>query len=524
MTAALCKALVLNEWRLRSRRTSTLVIGLAVVALSWFMVLDPRSGLAMMVASQQRIAYESQALAFTTGLMMALLFGLAGFYLARGRSQEDLRTGTAAVLAATPVTNAQLLGVRWLGAFGFLLSLGTLVMLTLWVLQLVRGEGPLQPLPYLQMLVFGLAPGLMLCASLAVLCDAWAPLMGKRGDLVYWVYWVAQFAFLPVMLRDGGASQLNGWQVFDIQGSSALLVRLSQLMDVRHVSVGGGSFDASLPLLHMPEGLWSAELVALRLGAMLLALLPLVPAVLRFHRYAPDLVKARPAGSRWAAVRALQWLLRPLLWPLGRALGLLLRASARLPGLPGRWLADVALLLLSQPLLALAMLAAAVASAWVPLAQLPVVLAAGLAAWGLAVADVSSRDLQSGTLALASAVPGGAHERLWRQALAALGLGLLLAAPALLRWADDAPLRAAACLAGLAFLSAAATALGRLTEGSRTFLALFLFGLYLNLQKTGLAVLDLLGLSGAATLGSVLGFAAAGLLGAVALVAIPRRT
>jgi hypothetical protein len=523
MNAALGRALVLNEWRLRSRRTSTLVIGLAVVALSWFMVIDPSSGMAMMVASRQRIAYESQALAFGTGLMMALLFGLAGFYLARGRSQLDLRTGTAAVLAATPVSNAQLLGVRWLGAFGFLMSLGLVVMLTLWVLQLVRGEGPLQPLPYLQMLVFGLAPGLMLCASLAVLCDAWAPLMGKRGDLLYWGFWVAQFAFLPVMLQDGVRPQLNGWQVFDIQGASALLVGLSRLMDVKHVSVGGGAFDASLPLLHMPAGLWSPELVALRVGSMGLALLPLVPAVLRFHRYAPDRVKARPASHRGAFVRALQWLLRPLLWPLGRALGLLLRASAHVPGVTGRVLAEVALVLLSQPLLAGALFASMVAGAFVPTAQLPAVLAVGLAAWGLAVADVSSRDLQSGTLALASAVPGGAAERLWRQALAAWGLGLLVAAPALLRWATEAPLRVAACLAGLALLGAAATVLGRLTEGSRTFLGLFLFGLYVNLQQTGLAALDLLGLSGAATPGSVAGYAVAAGGAVMALGWVSRR-
>ena len=58
----------------------------------------------------------------------------------------------------------------------------------------------------------------------------------------------------------------------------------------------------------------------------------------------------------------------------------------------------------------------------------------------------------------------------------------------------------------------------------RPFLALFLFGLYLNLQDTGVAALDMLGLSGAANLGSVAGFAAAGLLGLAALVAVQRRT
>jgi hypothetical protein len=521
MNTALYRALVLNEWRLRSRRISSLVILLAVVAVSWLMVLDPRSGAAMMVAHRQRFAYESQALAFATSLIASLLLGLAGFYLARGRSQEDLRCGTAAVLAATPVSDAQLLGVRWLGAFGFLLSLGGAVMLTIWVLQLVRGEGPLQPLPYLQMLVLGLAPGLMFCASLAVLADAWAPLMGKRGDALYWLFWIAQLAFMPATLGQG-ALHLSGWQVFDINGASPLLVSLGQLLDVSSISVGGGPFDAGLPVLRMPAGLWSRELVALRLGSMMLALLPLLPAVLLFHRYAPDRVKLRSPAGRGRVMALLQWLLQPLLRPFTFALGLLMRASARLPGMPGRWLADVSLVLLSQPLLALTMLACAVASAFVPVEGLPGLVAAALGAWGVAVADVSSRDLQSGTLALASAAPGGALERGWRQALAAFGLGLALATPALVRWWADAPLRAAACLAGLLFLSAAAAALGRLTHGSRSFLALFLFGLYLNLQKTGVAGLDLLGLDGAATAASVSGYALTGLLGFAGISVLPR--
>lgn len=522
MNTALYKALVVNEWRLRSRRVSSLVILLAVVALSWLMVLDPGSGHAMMVVNKQRIAYESQALAFATNLIASILFGLAGFYLARGRTQEDVRCGTAGVLAATPVSNAQLLGARWLGAFGFLFSLGAVVMLTVWVLQLVRGEGPLQPLPYLQMLVLGLAPGLMLCASLAVLADAWLPLMGKRGDALYWLLWMLQFAFIPATLGQGGVAHLSGWQLFDVNGMSPLLVGVSRLMDVSHISVGGAPFDASLPILHMPAGLWTSELVALRVGSMLVAMLPLVPAVMLFHRYAPDRVKQRNPAGRSRVVLALQWLLRPVLRPFIRALGLLLSASAKLPGLPGRWLADVALVLLSQPLLALSMLGCSVASVFVPTPVLPATLAAALCLWGIAVSDVSARDLQSGTLALASAAPGGALERGWRQALAAFGLGSMLALPAVLRHGAGTPRLTLACLAGLLFLSAAATLLGRLTQGSRTFLALFLFALYLDMQKTGVPALDLLGLVGDASVISAAGYAVAGVAGFAALRAWPR--
>ena len=74
-------------------------------------------------------------------------------------------------------------------------------------------------------------------------------------------------------------------------------------------------------------------------------------------------------------------------------------------------------------------------------------------------------------------------------------------------------------LAGIAIAATVSSAslLGRLTQGSRTFLALFLFGLYLNVQKTGLPALDMLGLSGAATMSSVGGYALAGVLGVALL-------
>lgn len=522
MNTVLYRELVLNEWRLRSRRWSSLVILLAVVAATWLMVLDPASGMAMMVVDRQRIAYESPALAFATNLIASILFGLAGFYLARGRSQEDLRCGTASVLAATPVGNAQLLGARWLGAFGFLFCLGAVVMLTAWVLQVVRGEGPLHPVPYLQMLVLGLAPGLMWCASVAVLADAWAPLMGKRGDLLYWLLWMAQFAFLPAMLGQG-ALRLTGWQVFDMGGASPLIVGLSQLMEVQHIAVGGSPFDASRPLLHMPEGLWTTELVALRLGAMVLALLPLVPAALLFHRYAPGSVKLRAPASRSRLGGVLQAVMRPVVRPFAALMSALMGLAARVPGAAGRGLADAALMLLSQPALGVVLLAGMVAGAVVPALALPGVLAATVCAWGLAVADVSARDAQSGTGALAAAAPGGPRERLLRQALVAVGLGWFVVLPAIGRLAAVSPTRGAAAVAGLACLGVLAALLGRLTRGARTFLALFLFVLYVSLQRTGVAAVDVFGIAGDATLASALGYGVVAVLGAAWLRLLPQR-
>ncbi|MFG6466447.1 hypothetical protein [Roseateles sp. BYS87W] len=512
MSAAGMWALVLHEWRLRSRRGSSLVALLAVVALTWAMVLDPASGAALMVVHRQRMAYDSQALAFATTLMGALLFGLAGFYLTRGRTEEDLRCGTAAVLAATPARPLQLLGARWLGGVAYLLGLGTLAMLTVWVLQLLRGEGPLQPTPYLQMLLLGLLPGLMWCASLAVLADAWAPLIAKRGDVLYWLLWLGQMAFMPVFLSQGRLA-LSGWQVFDFQGSSVLVVGLSELLDVAHVTVGGGPFDAALPVLRMPAGLWTRELVALRLGSMLLAMLPLGLAAAVFHRYAPD--RVRPRASARAGV--LQRALNVIRQPLRRGAGRMWLGAVRLPRPWGPALAELTLVWHAQPLLAAAAVAGALAGATVPALALPGVMAATLAAWGLALADIASREWQSGTTGLLAAAPGGASARGLRLVGVAVAWGWVLLLPA--AWRNDAAwgVGGFACAAGVACAGALAVLLGRLTRGSRAFLAAFLFALYLNLQRTGVPALDLFGLLGQATLGSAAAYGAAAVL-VVALV------
>ena len=491
MKAAL-QAMVQNELRLRSRRISSLLVLLAAVGLAWLMVADPRSGVAMMVVGRARMVYDSATLAFGSATLTGMLLGLAGFYLSRGRCQEDLRSGCAQVLGATPMSSSLLLLARWLGALLFLVILTLGMMLTVWVLQWTRGEGPVQPLVYLETYTLLLLPVLVFSASLAVLCDAWAPLMGKRGDLLFFGFWMAQFAVLPLTLGQGMRT-LNPMFALDISGMSSSLIQLCATLNTEHISVGGGPFDAALPMLNFPADYWSSQLTALRLAAVGVATLPLLPALGLFHRYDPDLVRARPVAQRgfWAG------LLARLLAPLTRACARLLPLSARLPGLAGQVVADALLSLILSPLALLLLPAAWLAGLLLPAAQLPALLIAGCAVWGVLISDLPARDAQSGCSELQAALPGGASLRYWRQGLASLLLGLLFCAPALLRWLD--PMATAALLAGLLLLSACASLLGQATQGGRSFLMLFLSWLYLATQMPDVRALDLLGFNRAAT-------------------------
>lgn len=503
-------ALVMNELRLRTRRTGSLITLLVIVALTWLAVADPTSGRAMMVSGKQRIAYDSMTLAFGTALLAGMLLGLAGFYLARGRTQEDLRSGTAGLLGSAPLSNALLLFARWLGALAYLGVLVLGLLLASLVLHLLRGEGPLQPLVYLGTYIGMLLPLLMWVASMAVLADAWAPLMGKRGDLLYFLLWLAQGAFLPIVM-ESGVSRLQPWMALDIGGLSASILRMSQLLGLKHFSVGGSGFDASLATLPMPAGFWTLELAGLRLASAVLALLPLLPALWLFHRYSPDKLKARAARRGWLPLALLQRLLRPLNAPLAQLFSL----AARLPGWPGQVLADAVLSLLAQPLALPLMLAAMVAGSVCPAAALPACLMACAAAWGVLISDIAARDHQAGATALGAAVPGGAGRRFLRQWLASLLLGLLFCGVIVQRWFTLAPVSALALLAGLVFLSACASLLGQLTRGGRSFLALFLFGLYLASQTAPIAWTDLLGFNGAATPATAAAYLGLGLAAAL---------
>jgi hypothetical protein len=82
---------------------------------------------------------------------------------------------------------------------------------------------------------------------------------------------------------------------------------------------------------------------------------------------------------------------------------------------------------------------------------------------------------------------------------------------AMLRMAMSDPLRAAAMLCGVFALAALASLLGRMSGTGRTFLVLFLLGLYIGVQVDKAPLADVIGFHGVATAGSVLAWLGAGL-------------
>jgi hypothetical protein len=295
VSPALLLTLARTEVRLRLRRISTLVTLLAVVVITWTMISDPAGGMTLLAVNEARVLYTSSTLALGSASLGGMLFSLAGFFLVRGRVGEDLRSGTGSVIAATPVGNAGFLLSRWLGAVAYLGALVLGFLLTTWACHALRGDGPIQPWVYLQTFTLVLLPTVLFTASCAVLFDSWAPLMGKGGDLVYFILWAWQLS-LAMQLSRGTSGEVPGLLAFDFPGIGMSVLALEATLHTPQLALGGAPFDPSLPPLTLPAQLWTGPMALMRAATAALALLPLLPAGGLFHRFSPDRVK--PSSTR----------------------------------------------------------------------------------------------------------------------------------------------------------------------------------------------------------------------------------
>ena len=116
------------------------------MALSWIMIADPAGGSTLLAIHGTRVRYTSAALALGTAGQTVLLFGLAGFYLLRGRAAQDLRSGIAGVIGASIGGGVRSVLGRWLGGVLYLFALLAASLATVVLAHAVRGEGPIEPL------------------------------------------------------------------------------------------------------------------------------------------------------------------------------------------------------------------------------------------------------------------------------------------------------------------------------------------------------------------------------------------
>lgn len=505
------KVMAGNEARLRLRRLSTLATLFAVVILSWLMVPAKDSSMTLIALNDARVLNTSTAIAFGTSSLAALVFGLGSFYLTRGRTGEDIRSGIGGVIAASQIGNGTFLLSRWIGGVAYMVSLIGAFLITTLILHLIRGDGPIEMGVYLQVYAFLFIPMVFFGVSCAVLFDSFGFLMGKTGDILYFVAWMLQIGIMAAV--DGkSAQQIPSLLLFDFSGLATNMMTLQNLVHSTQLSVGASEYDPKLPEITLPQLIWPAKIVLFRAATALLAVTPLLPALWMFHRYSPDRVKITVTRTRRSPVAMLNGWLRPLSRLLSPAFAL----AGKMPGLGGQVLADTALSFASSPLALVLALTCSFTAMVADAGKLPSVLLAAVVIWGVFMAEISTRDYAANAEDLSGTVNGGKTKRYLRQVLASQIFGLAFMGVIALRWAVDAPARAAALAIGIFSLSALAMLLGRFSRTASTFTVLLLFTSYVASNSKSVAALDFVGFNGAANGRSMMLY---GLIGLIALIA-----
>jgi hypothetical protein len=494
----LLQVLTMNEVRLRMRRLSTLFAVMAMIAISWAMIVDPKTGASLMAIEQTRVLYTSSALAMGSASLLSFLMALIGFFLVRGRMVEDIRSGIGCVIAATPVGNGLFLFSRWLGGVTYMFALIMVAMCSIMVLHALRGDGPIQVLVYLQTYLLVLGPMIVFAVSAAILFDSVPFLMGKAGDLVYFIAWMFQIAIVA-KTEEMSAGSLSSWLLLDFNGMVSTIVVLKTHFLTNHFSLGASTFDPSIAPITLPVYMWSTQMFVLRLSTACLALTLLLPAIPLFHRFSPDKVKQSHARKRRSPLEILNAWTRPL----AKQVQPLFMWSSKSANFFGQVTADVALTFVNAPFAIIALVVLTGFSALLQLSALPGLTISAVAFWGVLISDIGTRDFQAAMEGMTGAVRGGAIRRYFRQLLATIVLVFLFTGVIIFRLGFATPMFALALVVGIISVGALANSLGTLTNTSKTFMSLYLFTLYVATQADKAPMLDIFGFNQVAAMSNV---------------------
>ena len=486
--------LIVTEVRLRSRRWTSLLAVFLMAAMCWNIISDPASGHAMIVIDHARVLYTSSALALGSSSLLSMIMLFVGFFLVRGRVADDIRTGIGSLIAASPVSNAVFLSSRWIGGVLYFMLLIFAGMLSVIALQMVRGEPGIDFWIYLQTYSLVFIPLAFYVVSLALLFDSVPFLMGKLGDLLFFILWIAQLSLITKVM-ELGRGESSAWFIFDFCGLVTTIANLQGQLGTKNFSLGGSNFDPALAPLVLSASLWSTKLVVLRVATAVFALLPLLLAFPLFHRFSPDRVKQSQSRKRRTPIEMLNQWSRPL----ARLAQPLMRMANRMPNFFGQVVADAALALISAPVFILCLLVLNGFAVLMDAKDLFSVLPFIVMTWGVLIVDISTRDFQAGIESMTAAVSGGVERRYLRQLSACLLLALMFGGVAMLRLLSADGFVVLMLCVGFVAASAMACAAGRITRTPRPFLSAFLFWLYVASQAKSIPMVDLFGFNRAAT-------------------------
>ena len=503
-------AIVKADFRIRFRRVSTVVVFLLLSAFAYFWIPAPSTGRALLQVNDHRALNTSGAVGLGTASIGMIFVGLFGYYVISNTIRRDVATRCGLVAASTPMRSLEYLLGKFLGNLAFLFTFLGGFMLSSMAMLTVRGEGPFQPVLFVEQYLLLTPAAIVFVSATAVLFESIPFLAGKLGDVLYFFLWAAVIGV--VIGKETSHGQMSWARFFDFTGFGFMIEQLQHTLHTDSVSIGSSPFDPKKSPIIFPGLTLTRVWVLPRLVSLLAPLLLIPVAGLFFHRFDP--VRTRRASDKSSR----NWIgkLQNVFKPISRravALTTIRRGSSFGSAI---W-TDAMLTFTLSPLAFVVFLAAIIGTMSASAAAvLPIVFAA----LALVISDVATRDARAGTVASVRSIPRLRESYVWWKLGSTWLLSLLFCAAAIVRAVPRGSLATIALLVGIFFIAAMATALGLTTSNPKTFIVAFLTFWYVVVNDHGADPLwDFAGFYGRATVSTVVGYAILGLI-AIALTQI----
>jgi hypothetical protein len=482
---------------MRLRSAATPIALLAFFAAAFFWIPDPEGRAASLTwqlpgGRVQAPLYSAAYVGFALAILSGVVLAMGGFYLVAGSVRRDRQRGIGAILAATPLSKAEYLGGKFAAHFVYLLVLDVLALGAGFIAFVWHGTGAFNPIkfavPYLLLTV----PAMAICASLAVLFDV-TPVLRSRGGLVIW-FFVFLFGLMWVPMNlvgldvDSPRPIAMRRPVLDPAGlgTAEWLVRGTIPPEATGVSSGHVVMSQPIERVPWPGVSITAGLLAMRALNLLIALLPLLPAILIFDRFDPARGRRRARRPGLIARFAAKFARRrgEIAAPDLPAAAVTLTPVSPRPSTRAAVLAEARLIwesasFVKWPLAVAAMLAGLTPGNFSQAVFLMLLVPV--------ISEAAAREKLAGTGALVFSQPGVPRSPvLWKTA--AVGLVVLaLGAPLAVRSFLVSPARGLACVGGLCAIAAISVATGSLTSGGKLFTGLYLVVWYMGLSNLAAA-------------------------------------
>src|SRR5256885_4756894 len=244
------------------------------------------------------------------------------------------------------------------------------------IMQLVRGEAPLQPVVFATQYAILVPAIIMYVSALAIVFESIPWLAGRFGDVFYFFFWAGSMGVVASSVEQG-----KGWgRWVDFNGLGFLFTFMKTRLDTTHMSIGHTTFDKTKAAIVF-SGLYLDATTALpRIVSTFAPLLLLPIALLFFHRFDPARARAGGGKSHRSWMQRFNAIAKPLSRPF-------VAASMR-----SQVFADAMLTFAAVPLAGVAFVAISIMMLASP-QSLPV----PFPVMAVFIADVASRDRQSGT-------------------------------------------------------------------------------------------------------------------------------